>query len=360
MSPVLELREVSKHFQRGHPVVCGLSFSIPPGEIVCFLGPSGAGKTTTLRLIAGFEVPEEGTIQVGARRVAGPGTFIPPEGRGVGMVFQDYALFPHLSVAENVAFGLWRLDPAERSRCVEEMLEIVGLTPYANRYPHELSGGQQQRVALARALAPRPSLVLLDEPFSNLDAHLRAQMLQEANSILRSQQITAILVIHDQEDALMVADRVGILHEGRLEQLAPPEEVYRRPASRFVAGFLGKADFLPGRVMHEGVATEIGLFPNADGLRLGARVEVMVRPDEVELIPDNRSSALVVSRHFRGSGDLLCVQLPSGARVHSLQPPSLKMEPGHRVQVVPVPTRPVVFPAAGEGPLGTPHPHSSR
>jgi iron(III) transport system ATP-binding protein len=221
---LLTLSRVTKRYgPRGTPAVEELSLAVEPGEILALLGPSGCGKTTTLRLIAGFETLDAGEITIGGRvvgRAGDPG--VPPEERGVGVVFQDYALFPHLTVADNVAFGLTRLPRDERARRVAEILELVGLTAFRARYPHELSGGQQQRVAAARALAPAPAVLLLDEPFSNLDADLRAQMRDEVEKLLRETGTTAIFVTHDQEEAFTIADQVGVLHAGHLAQLAPP------------------------------------------------------------------------------------------------------------------------------------------
>ena len=253
---LLLLDGVSKRFSpTDPPAVDGLSLRVAEGEILALLGPSGCGKTTTLRLIAGLENPDAGTITLRGQVVAGPGRAVPAEERGIGIVFQDYALFPHLTVADNVAFGLPRA--ARRSR-VEPVLDLVGLGGFGPRYPHELSGGQQQRVALARALAPAPALMLLDEPFSNLDADLRAQMRDEVERILRTSGTTAVFVTHDQEEAFTLADRVGVLQAGRMEQLAPPQELYHRPATRFVAAFVGAADFLPGLVTAQGIVTEVG------------------------------------------------------------------------------------------------------
>ncbi len=262
---LLLLDRVSKRFGPADPpAVDGLSLRVAEGEILALLGPSGCGKTTTLRLIAGLESPDAGTITLRGQVVAGPGRAVPPEERGIGIVFQDYALFPHLTVADNVAFGLPR-DGATGAR-VEPVLDLVGLGGFGARYPHELSGGQQQRVALARALAPAPALMLLDEPFSNLDADLRAQMRDEVERILRTSGTTAVFVTHDQEEAFTLADRVGVLQAGRIEQLAPPQELYHRPATRFVAAFVGAADFLPGLVTAEGIVTEVGTFANVDQL----------------------------------------------------------------------------------------------
>ncbi len=341
---LLGLEGLTKRFSpQDLPALDNLSLNAEPGEIIALLGPSGSGKTTALRLIAGFERPDTGLVQIGGKVMTDTQTFVPPEERGVGMVFQEYALFPHLSVEANIAFGLKKLDATRRAQRVHGMLETVGLTPFAHRYPHELSGGQQQRVALARALAPRPAVLLLDEPFSNLDADLMTQMHLEVYTILRELGTTAIFVTHDQKEAFMIADRVGILNQGRLEQIGRPEEIYHQPATRFVARFVGKADFLPGRVTEEGILTEIGTLSNTPGFSAGAHVEVMIRPDHIELLPDPAGTAMVLSRQFRGPDNLVVVQLPSGATIHSHQPSTLTLHPGNRAKVVARPAHVVAF-----------------
>lgn len=341
---VIRLERVSKRYGGGSTVAIEeISFSVGKGEIVALLGPSGCGKTTTLRLIAGFEAPDHGWIEIGGRLVASEGLLLPPERRGVGMVFQDYALFPHLTVRENVAFGLRHWSPQQRRTRIAEALELVGLSELERRYPHELSGGQQQRVALARALAPSPQVVLLDEPFSNLDADMRAQMRQDVHRILHQAGTTSIFVTHDQEEAFMIADRVGVLNQGRLEQIDKPDVIYHTPATRFVARFVGSADFIPGVVQPEGILTELGIFPNQQGLPLGLTVEVMIRPDDIELAPDLAGEATVVTRHFRGSDNLYRVRLPSGRTVHSSQGSTKIVEPGARILVKADPTHVVCF-----------------
>jgi iron(III) transport system ATP-binding protein len=331
---LLELSRVGKRFGADQPAaVDELTLSLEAGRILALLGPSGCGKTTTLRLIAGFEVPDSGEIAIEGRTVSRAGEAgVPPEARGVGVVFQDYALFPHLTVAANVAFGLARGPRGERQGRVARMLELVGLGALAERYPHELSGGQQQRVAVARALAPAPTLLLLDEPFSNLDADLRAQMREEVQKVLRVTGTTAIFVTHDQEEAFTVADEVGVLHGGRLQQLGPPTTIYHHPATPFVAAFVGAADFLPGVVTAEGIVTEIGVFANVEGRPPGARLRVMIRPDDVSFVPDAAGGAVLVQRYFRGSETLYCLALPSGHRVHSSQPSSAAFATGLRVR----------------------------
>lgn len=341
---VIRLERVSKRYGNdGIPAVEEISFSVEQGEILVLLGPSGCGKTTTLRLIAGFEAPDSGRIEIGGRTVAYNTTFLPPEQRGVGMVFQDYALFPHLTVLENVAFGLRRLGAEQQRIRIAEALDLVGLSTLQGRYPYELSGGQQQRVALARALAPGPQVVLLDEPFSNLDADMRAQIREDVRSILRQAGTTAIFVTHDQEEAFVIADRVGVLNHGRLEQLDHPEAIYHTPATRFIAGFVGSADFVPGLVQGERIITELGTFPNQQGLSVGKAVELMIRPDDIDLVPDDTSEAAVLTRQFRGADNLYCVRLPSGRKIHSSQGSTKLIEPETRVTVKANPTHVVCF-----------------
>jgi iron(III) transport system ATP-binding protein len=351
--PLLTLSAVTKRYGPGLPAaVDGLSFSLDQGRILALLGPSGCGKTTTLRLIAGFETPDEGRIMLGSRVVADAGAtaFVPPESRGVGVVFQDYALFPHLTVTDNVAFGLRGRPRTERRERVREVLSLVGLEEFGGRYPHELSGGQQQRVATARALAPAPALLLLDEPFSNLDADLRAQMRDEVEKVLRSTGTTAVFVTHDQEEAFTIADQVGVLNHGRLEQLGAPETIYHHPATLFVAEFVGAADFIPGLVTAEGIATELGVFANVEGRRPGERVRVMIRPDDVTFAPDSRGPATIVRRYFRGSETLYCVGLGSGHRVHSSQPSSAAFTAGTPVRPEAHVLHVVTFPDDGARP----------
>lgn len=323
--------------------VRGLSLAVHAGELFVLLGPSGCGKTTTLRLVAGLERPDEGLVEVGGQVVAGP-RWVPPEARGVGMVFQEPSLFPHLTVLENVAFGLRGLSRKSRARRAEEVLDLVGLLELRGRYPHELSGGEQQRVALARALAPEPAVVLLDEPLSSLDPELRARMRAEVRNLLKRSGATALFVTHDQEEAFALADRIGVLSRGRLWQVGPPEEVYHAPACRFVADFVGEADFLPGSVRDHAVHTELGPFP-CNGLPDGMRVEVMLRPSDLTLEPAEDGEGVVVSRTFRGPENVYEVRLPSGLRVRCRVPGQAAVPVGSRVRVRPTCERAVVFPA---------------
>ncbi|MCZ6626315.1 MAG: ABC transporter ATP-binding protein [Deltaproteobacteria bacterium] len=337
------LEEVSKQYSpKFSPAISRLSLTLNRGEILALLGPSGCGKTTMLRLIAGFEVPDEGTILLNGVPMAGNGFWVPPEARKIGMVFQDYALFPHLTLLENVAFGL-RSGRREKEAKAMEVLAMVGMDGLAQRYPHELSGGQQQRAALVRALAPGPLVILLDEPFSNLDTDMRAEMRREVEKILRESDMSAILVTHDQEEAFSMADRVGVLNSGSLEQLDSPEVLYHMPATRFVADFVGEADFLPGEVQ-EGITTEVGIFHDGSGLPRGTRVELMIRPDDVDFEPSKDGNAVIAGRKFRGSENRYAVTLPSGIRLHSSQSSDRVIPPGTSVRVIVRPTHVVVFP----------------
>ncbi|MGH2374108.1 MAG: ABC transporter ATP-binding protein [bacterium] len=331
---VVVLRDVVRRYDGATPpALDGLSLTVAEGEILALLGPSGSGKTTALRLIAGFERPDAGEVWIAGRQVAGGGVWIPPEARGVGMVFQDYALFPHLTAAENVAFGLHCLNWFDRSPRTDEALDLVGMRDFGARYPHELSGGEQQRVALARALAPRPFAVLLDEPFSDLDADLRAHLRDEVRGILKQTGTSAIFVTHDQHEALLLGDRVGLLRGGRLEQVDTPEGIFHTPRSRFVAAFFGRADFVPARVTPQGLKTEIGLIPQHAPLAPDTPVEVLVRPDDVTVAAAADGTATVLRRLFQGSEVIYCVQLPSGRNIHSMQPHTTGLSPGARVTV---------------------------
>ncbi len=308
--------QVSKNFGKVAAIV-DLTIEVNKGEFFSLLGPSGCGKTTLLRLIAGLEEPDSGTISIGEDIVAG-GRWIAPEKRGVGIVFQDYALFPHMTVFKNIAFGLKGCSRQELKQKVLESLELVGLCGMASRYPHELSGGQQQRVALARALAPGPEVILLDEPFSNLDADLRTRIRAEVKGILSSAGATVIFVTHDQEEALFMGTRVGVMNAGQLEQVDTPEGIFHRPATPFVAQFIGTTDFIVGEVQNGVIATEIGCFPLAS-LPSSTTVKVMVRPDFVDLQPAADGTGVIEDRVFHGIHYLYRVRLPSGATVQCLQ-----------------------------------------
>ncbi len=358
---LLSLDDVTKSYPaQALPAVDHLSLELEKGEILALLGPSGCGKTTTLRLIAGFERPDAGVVEIGGKIMANEHFCVPPEQRGVGVIFQENTLFPHLTVDENVIFGLRHLSAKERLQRLREMLDLVGLSPLARRYPHELSGGQQQRVALARALAPRPAVLLLDEPFSHLDAGLRTHLLNEVQVILRHLETTAVFVTHDHEEAFLVADRVGVLNGGHLEQLSCPEEIYYRPGTRFVAGFVGQANFLPGLIVKAGIETDIGTFPKPLGLTEGSSVEVMIRPHQLQLRPDATGNGVVISRRFRGVDAVVVIRLPSGVTLDSYQPSTLAIQTGEQVTVWAKPCHSVVFSVGESGQEGVNSDHADR
>lgn len=301
----------------GTPVVSDLSFDANQGELVAILGPSGCGKTTTLRLIAGLDVQDAGEVWIAGESVSSDHRFVPAERRHVGMVFQDFALFPHMSVARNVQYGLGHSRRDGNAARVDEVLDLVGLTQMKERAPSELSGGQQQRVALARALAPRPDIVMLDEPFSNLDLKLRVAVRREVRAILAESGTTSVLVTHDQEEALSLADRIVVMNKGRLEQAGTPEELYHRPASRFVAEFIGDAQFLPATARDRRAETPVGEVPLVDEAH--GSVEVLVRPEHVRLervrAETSGRHGRVLSREYFGHDQLLTVGLDHGHKV---------------------------------------------
>jgi len=317
----LELENVERRFGE-RIAVDGLTMRLPKGAIGCLLGPSGCGKTTALRCIAGFEPVDAGTIRAHGRVLSRPGFVAAPETREIGMVFQDYALFPHLTVEANVAFGLHRLPAARRRQRALEMLDTVGLADCRSQFPHQLSGGQQQRVALARALAPEPQIVLLDEPFSSLDVELRERLGVEVRGVLKALNATALLVTHDQHEAFAVADLIGVMRAGRLEQWDSPYDLYHRPATRFVADFIGQGVFVPGEVIGPGeVQTEIGVLrANGTHWERGQAVDLLLRPDDV--IHDDASElrAEVCQRTFRGAEFLYTLRMPNGTQLLSLVP----------------------------------------
>ena len=288
--------------------VADVNFILPKGQFLALLGPSGCGKTTTLRLLAGFETPDGGEIEISGQVVSAANTHVPPERRSIGMVFQEYALFPHLNIFENIAYGLGK--GVDKKRQVQHVLELVGLPALEDRMPHELSGGQQQRVALARALAPNPALILLDEPFSNLDASLRVQIRAEVRQILRQAGATVIFVTHDQEEALSLADRVSVMLAGKIVQTDVPQKLYKRPVSRDVATFLGDTNFLPGEAGATGVICELGTLA-VDSVHHG-HVQLMLRPEDIALTPNDAGAAHITNLQYFGHDQLITVQLASG------------------------------------------------
>ena len=343
MSAAVRLQGVGRSYG---PVtaVRDVDLEVGRGEVLALLGPSGCGKTTTLRLIAGFEAPDAGTVEVGGRTVAGPGINVPPEKRRVGMVFQDYALFPHLTVFQNVAYGL----PGGKKARVEEVLALAHLEGLGGRMPHELSGGQQQRVALARALAPGPEVVLLDEPFSNLDAALRVRVRAEMRDILADAGATAVFVTHDQEEALSLADEVAVMMDGTVVQKAAPEVLYHNPASRRIAEFVGEANFIPGTHENGRLSCVLGEVP-ACGECTGS-VEAMLRPEALRLralqnggVAGGEAGATVISREFYGHDQLIKLRLDSGPVLCSRLGGGPGFRPGERVAVA-VSGQALVFP----------------
>ena len=337
MSTLLTVTGLTKRFAANGPdVVNDVTFSVEDGEIFALLGPSGCGKTTTLRLIAGFERPDAGSVILRNRRLASPTTYEAPENRGIGLVFQDYALFPHLTVLENVMFGLKELPQAERKERAREALTMVGLNDFDDRPPHQLSGGQQQRVALARTLAPQPELILLDEPFSNLDALLRQGTRQEVRALLKEQGMSAVLVTHDQEEALSFADRVAVMRGGKIEQVGTPEEVYYQPRTLFVAQFLGRTNLLLSQAEGEEADTPLGRVPlnrTAEGTVL-----VSLRPEHLTLTsPEDAEEPVgqVTGRSFKGHDITYEVECDGSqylVHTHNRMP----YQPGDRVAIRPL------------------------
>jgi iron(III) transport system ATP-binding protein len=336
--PLLSLDAVSlRYASAGTPAVDGLSLAVEPGEVVALLGPSGCGKTTTLRMVAGFERPDAGTVTLEGRVLAGPGAFVPPEQRSVGMVFQDYALFPHLSVLDNVAFGLGALSRAEAQARARAMLKLFGLEGFESRLPHALSGGQQQRVALARALAPGPRVLLLDEPFSSLDSALRASTRGEVRRVLKSLGATVLLVTHDQAEAMAFADRLVVMRAGKVEQVGTPEAVYSTPRTAFVAYFLGGTNLLPGVGFGNGARTVLGILPVAGQAK--GQVLLSLRPEALRLVPDTDAVAVggalraeVLAREFQGPSAEYTVAC-GGLALTVRGAPELPLGPGARARL---------------------------
>jgi iron(III) transport system ATP-binding protein len=338
-------------------VIADLSFTLPEGAIGCLLGPSGCGKTTALRAIAGFEPIQAGEIRIGGDAVSRAGWMLAAEKRRIGMVFQDYALFPHLTVADNVGFGLRGESRTSRAARTAELLDLVGLAGHARQFPHQLSGGQQQRVALARALAPRPRLILMDEPFSNLDVELRERLSLEVRDILRREATTALIVTHDQHEAFSLADWVGVMHEGRIQQWDTPYSLYHEPANRFVADFVGQGALVTGEIINDHqVEIELGVLEGRIPVDCGTagcdacvrhcQVDVLLRPDDIIHDDDSLLLAEVENKAFRGAEFLYTLKLPSGQRALSLVPSHHNHAIGEKIGIRLAADHVVAFPRA--------------
>ena len=335
--PLIECRGVTKHFA-GVVAVDDVSLQLMPGEVLSILGASGCGKTTLLRLIAGFEEMDMGELYLQSALVSDIEHHLPPERRNIGMVFQEYALFPHLTVAQNIAFGLQGMPRGERHRRTQDALDLVRLSALEARYPHQLSGGQQQRVALARTLAPSPIAVLLDEPFSNLDAGMRQEVRQEVEAILRGKGIAAIFVTHDREEAFTFADRVGVMNAGRLEQVDTPGELYRTPRSPEVARIVGDCDFLAGIADGNFAVTEVGRLPvtcNSSSVEDGKELNLIVRPEDMVVAPSAIGDCVVAGLEYRGGETILTVRMPQGGTLRCRQAGYSDLVRGTRVACAP-------------------------
>lgn len=349
-APSVILSDITHHYGR-HRAVDDVSLSVSPREVVCIVGPSGCGKSTLLRLISGLETVQAGTISVGGKTLATPDRSLPPEKRPVGMMFQDFALFPHLTVAGNIAFGQTDRPRAERNRRVAELLELMGLARYADAYPHTLSGGQQQRVALARAMARDPQVLLLDEPFSALDEQLRRSVREEVVRLIRASGIATIVVTHDPEEAMEIGSRVVVMEAGHVVQTATPLELYRNPANSFVARLFGEVNRFEATVRDGHLHTPIGRFCTPS-LEAGTRVEVACRIEDLELSPlGERPGAVPVRvRHssFLGASTRICLSLPgaTGSEVHARLPGHVDVKAGEELAALVDARRVMLFPSA--------------
>ncbi len=346
MIALLEVRNIDKYYDQFHAVK-NVTFNLEEGEIGCLLGPSGCGKTTLLRTIAGFEDIAGGSIAIADQLVAGQRT-VPPEKRNIGMVFQDYALFPHLTVSENIAFGIENLSSGERSKRIAELLKTVELDGSGDKYPHELSGGQQQRVALARALAPEPKLLLMDEPFSNLDVALRETLSTEIREILKSRSITALMVTHNQNEAFAMADKVGVLSCGSMQQWDTPHSIYHQPSNPVVAGFVGEGVFIDATIVSRNtLKCALGELQSDIKLNLesGTQAKLLIRPEDVTHDDDSPYGAKIIAKTFRGPNILYKLRLDNGEEILSLVPSHHLHAVGQRIGIYQEVEDLVLFPA---------------
>lgn len=301
MNTMLKMQGIHHAYKKGVPVLADFSLEVKAAEIACLLGASGCGKTTALRIIAGFETPSVGEVELGGEVVSSQSRHLPVEKRSIGIVFQDAALFPHLTVNKNIAFGLHQLPKTQQKERVDEMLELVGLKDYGRTYPHQLSGGQQQRIALARAMAPRPKVILLDEPFSNLDASLRESLGRELRAILKAHGMTAVLVTHDHKEAFAMADRVAVVHQGQIRQWDSPRELFQQPKDAYVADFLGLGSWIEGACEGQATVTcAFGQFAIAKEAVRQGKMAVLIRPENISLDP-NGIRATLLKAQFQGA-----------------------------------------------------------
>ncbi len=320
-SPYLSINDLSAAYDKSSRVVSNISFNLEEGEIGCLLGPSGCGKTTILRAISGFQAISTGSIELAGKLLSAPKKMLAPENRGVGMVFQDHALFPHLTLANNVRFGLSKLSKDEQVTQTDKMLTLVGMQDFRDAYPHEISGGQSQRVALARALAPKPTLLLMDEPFSNLDTTLREDLGYEVRQLLKETGITAIMVTHDQHDAFALGDKIGVIANGQLQQWSSSFDLYHAPKSRFVANFIGDGLFVEGRVIDKTtVATNFGEIQGelVNSINIDTKVDLLIRPDDVRYDPKGSIKGVIDRKAFKGAQTLYTLRTESGESLMSL------------------------------------------
>lgn len=328
----LNIKSINKTFQKNQCVADNTNLTLKKGELGALLGPSGCGKTTLLRMISGFEKPDSGNIELGGEILSSTDTFVRPENRSIGLVFQDYALFPHMTVRENISFGV-KVSRKIRDKKVDSLIELINLSNIAGKYPHEISGGQQQRVALARAIAPEPSLLLLDEPFSSLDVSLRESLSMDVRNLLKNLEITTLMVTHNQQEAFTLADKTGIMMNGKIQQWDKADSLYYRPKSKSVAKFIGEGVFIKGKVLSKNtIKTELGLL---EGVTTGDKknVDVLVRPEDICFDNSSNIKANALTGFFRGPGMYYTLKLPSGTLINAFTQSKNGIVPGNNYGV---------------------------